>query len=185
MLSRMFGALAVAALVAVGAALVLGSGGLAVSVTPMRASDRLPTFSQVQARLDGREDRTSALDPDAAPWARVEKNARSVRAEARKSALRDLEEIRRSHCGQRTSEPFGYYLEQRGMQERGYAANWGPAGAAFIAQAWSTPEDLRIVAGMRDAYESGWFVEEELGPERRAHLLRLIGPVEPRRAACR
>lgn len=184
MLSKMVGGIAVAALVWVGAALVLGSGGIGISVTPMRASDRLPTFSQVQARLDGRPDETPAPAPDAAPWARGETNAQSVRVLARRTALRALDEISRPSCRPGDSAALGYYFEQRAMQERGYAASWGPAGAEFIAQAWATPEDLRIVDAIRHAYEAGHLRAKELRPQHREHMLRLIGPVKPPKSVC-
>jgi hypothetical protein len=182
----MLGALAVTLLVAVGAA--FGMSWLAVSVTPMRepaaTAKPLPTFSQVQARLGGRPDDAPATDAAAAPWEQAEKNTQLLRPLARRTALQALHQILRPSCQKRDTQSLGYYLEQRRMQESGYAASWGTAGASFIAQAWATPEDLQIVDGIRNAYERGVLMAEELRPQHREYMFRLIGPIKQRDRVC-
>src|SRR5690349_21810939 len=99
MLSKMLAALAVAVLVAVAATFAPSLGWMTLSVTPMRepaaTAKPLPTFSQVQARLEGRADDAPVPDLAAAPWARAEKSAQMTRAHVRSVAFRALDEIHR------------------------------------------------------------------------------------------
>ena len=190
MWSKMLGALAAVALVAVGAG--FATGPMQLPGAPRRTADETgmrpfvpaPTFSQVQAQLRGEKADAPTPDVNAAPWARAERNSQGVRTEAREQALRALEDIARPACRRSDFEALGYYFEQRGMQERGYAASWGQAGAQFIAQAWATPEDLRIIELTREAYQAGWLAADALARPHRELMFRLIGNVKQSKLRC-
>jgi len=185
MFARMMVAVAVAVLVAVGANFATGGmGAVQVTVKPLSPSDKIPTFAQVQAELRGEP---SAAARDAEPWAGADRNSREVRKRAREDALSNLDGIS-STCQPGDSERFAkalaYYLEHRRIQERVYANNWGKAGAAFIAEAWTSPEDLRIVEMMRAAYQAGRLSLNDFESRRRDQVAWLIGDVKQSTSRC-
>jgi hypothetical protein len=185
-MSKMLVALALAVMVAVGA--TFATTPTKIVVRPLTPNDKLPTFAQVQAEARGETYVPPVYSPNDPPWVRSEPNALRVRQSAREDTLIRLGEVSRRACqrgdGERFAKALGYYLEQRGMQERGYAANWGREGAQFIAQAWSTPDDLRIIEMTRAAYQGGRFVIGDFESRRRQQVARLIGDAKPGASRC-
>jgi hypothetical protein len=61
-----------------------------------------------------------------------------------------------------------YYFGHRAAQTRGYAENWGEAGARHIAKVWSGADDNRIEQLTREAYRNGFLDPAALNPNARS-----------------
>ena len=103
------------------------------------------------------------------PWMANEAIHDQTRKTARANALAVLDGAWSSFCGEdgRTKLVAGlsFYYEQRGMQERGYPASFGEAGARHIRKAWSTADDARIERLTREMYGRGYFTPGDFRPQ--------------------
>jgi hypothetical protein len=94
------------------------------------------------------------------PWNPNEWAFRGARAEARRSALRALDQAWSDFCrpaGRKTLvDALNHYFDQRVHQEKFYPKRWGAAGRDYIAAEWGTPDDLRIVRLVRETYGRGY-----------------------------
>jgi hypothetical protein len=102
------------------------------------------------------------------PWMANEPIHDQTRKTARANALAVLDSAWSGFCGEdgRTKlvAGLGYYYEQRSMQERGYPASFGEAGARHIRKAWSTADDQRIDRLTREIYGRGYFKPDDFRP---------------------
>ncbi len=82
------------------------------------------------------------------------------RADLRKETLVSLEQPWAGRCGGESKKNFvlglnEYYYHRQNQTER-YAENFGRAGAKYIAQQWSAPDDKRIDRLAQEAYAKGY-----------------------------
>jgi hypothetical protein len=157
-------------------------------VTPLKPSAHLPTFQQVQDRISNEIPSPQPQSGKSEPWSASERYASEVRKDARKGALKALELAWSTYCEEeghrRLLGGLGYYVEQRGMQQRGYAASWGKPGAQFIAEAWGTSDDERIEQMMQDVYARGYFKIDEFAAFKRETVVKLLGKAKPGNNPC-
>lgn len=102
------------------------------------------------------------------PWVANEPIHDQTRKTARANALAALDGAWSDFCGEdgraKLVTGLSYYYEQRAMQERGYPASFGDAGARHIKKAWSTADDVRIERLTREIYGRGYFTPEDFRP---------------------
>jgi hypothetical protein len=99
------------------------------------------------------------------PWAANDAIHDQTRKTARANVLAALDNEWSGLCGgdERTKliSSLSYYFEQRDMQERGYPASFGDAGARHIRKAWSTADDVKIERLTREIYGRGYVTPED------------------------
>ena len=102
------------------------------------------------------------------PWAANDAIHDQTRKTARANVLAAFDSAWSGLCGgdERTKliSSLSYYYEQRGMQERGYSASFGDAGARHIKKAWSTADDVKIERLTREIYGRGYVTPEDFRP---------------------
>ena len=112
-------------------------------------------FNMSQKRQDQRQD----------PWAANDAIHDQTRKTARANALAALDGAWSGLCGgddrAKLIANLSYYYEQRDMQERGYPASFGEAGARHIKKAWSTADDVKIERLTREIYGRGYVTPED------------------------
>lgn len=170
------------------------TGAVAVTVYAMSRIERIDrsppgSFADTVERNRTGDPRARApapvLGPE--PWAAAEQNAKGVRDGAREGALRALAQPADGLCekvaNQRLMGGIGYYLEQRGMQERGYPASWSAPRRRYIAEVWGTPDDKQIERRMRELYQAG-YLDLERFKSKGEIVQRLLGDLKPSGKAC-
>jgi hypothetical protein len=195
------GLLGVAAAGLVGLALGfawLYGGGLPVptrvSVQPMKPSPHVPTFAQVRS---GRQPTTAELqliDPKtgkrndtprtfANDWVH-----RGTRERSTKSVLGALDQPWSVYCTparrKRIASALSDYFFHRTNQRNLYIGFWGEDGRRFIEAGWSSSDNRRIDALLRDQYERGYLDLADFKPHVRAAIGALAGSAKPRAKPC-
>jgi hypothetical protein len=122
------------------------------------------------------------------PWNANENAFRGARNEARRSALRALDQAWSDFCrppGRRKLlDALNYYFDQRIHQEESYPRRWGEAGRAYIAAQWGTPDDLRIVRLVRETYGRGYLNLFELHGYIAARIVPLVNDMTVTASPC-
>jgi hypothetical protein len=77
-----------------------------------------------------------------------------------------------------------YYYDERGLQHEVYKTRWGDAGASFIARAWSTSDDTRVMRLTRETYRNGYFDPAKLKKGARAVIAEVLRGEKPATNPC-
>jgi hypothetical protein len=103
------------------------------------------------------------------PWAASEAIHDQTRKTARANVLAAADGAWSGFCRgddrAKLISSLSYYFEQRTMQERGYPASYGEAGAKHIKKAWSTADDTKIERLTRELYGHGYLAPEDFRAE--------------------
>jgi hypothetical protein len=98
----------------------------------------------------------------------------SMREVANKALARPWAEL----CTEATRKPFvdslGYYYYQRENQTERHTETYGPPGAEYIAQQWSTADDKRIDRLTQELYSNGYLKPEMFEPVARKLVTAII-----------
>ena len=91
-------------------------------------------------------------------------------------------------CAETTRKSFvsslGYYYYQRENQTERHTETWGPAGAEYIAQQWSTADDKRIDRLTQELYSNGYLKPDEFTPVARKLIAVVVKDERVTGAGC-
>ena len=137
------------------------------AIRPLASEQRPREFNLPREFNTPREFNMSQKRQD--PWAANDAIHDQTRKTARANALAALDGAWSGLCGgddrAKLISNLSYYYEQRDMQERGYPASFGEAGARHIKKAWSTADDVKIERLTREIYGRGYVTPEDFRPQ--------------------
>jgi hypothetical protein len=112
------------------------------------------------------------------PWAKNEVHMVHLREIARKGVMdafgHSWGELCNGSGRKRMLDALAYYYGHRARQTRGYAKNWGPAGAKYIAQAGATTDDARVDRLTQEMYGRGYFHPDLVSSSARGLLKEIV-----------
>jgi hypothetical protein len=100
------------------------------------------------------------------------------RQSMRRDAVKTLARPWSDFCTELTRKKFvsglGEYYYQRENQIERHTETYGPAGAEYIAQQWSTADDMRIDRLTQELYSNGYLKPEMFEPVARKLVTAII-----------
>jgi hypothetical protein len=128
----------------------------------------------------------TASAPEDEPLMNGEADRRRERNDIREAALRTAERALAAPCDHQRQaslvNALSHYFTLRTDEEVRIPGTWGEAGARYVAEAWSTKEDQRIVELARTAVAEARLAASELRPSARkafAHAVKGVAAAAP------